>query len=220
MSVDWLPETDTWEKFDNLNDCIDYYYSEYIKTLKEPEETLTFLDLEVKIKTRAFSCFNELKTKTQNGKCGNTLFNCKNCPFLKKDEMFFHIVSNKNNEINEQLSRSKRKENNRVPGLFAKQRLIHVSWVRKIIEEYKKTKNPDIRYFESKIDEYSNEHIIYFWVYKKNYIVIIGKNLRNKQENYFYLKSAYTITSDDDYKKFERLYNKYIKRQEANLGVS
>lgn len=224
----WLPSENISELFlnkktVNIKELFDYAYQIFKNELKNENNPLIFQGKKVVINSPLFNCKEKFVKKGKN--CNNTVFNCNNCPYLGREEMFFHVTSNKDDSLTKNLKSKYRKyKKNRVPGIFSYERLNHIKWIRAIIQEYEKNKNKDIKYFDEFIcDKNTNvyrEKIMYFLVEECQFIVIIGQNLWDKKQVDYYLKSAYIINTDDAEYKFSRLYKKYKKRQEINSGVS
>ena len=207
----------------NIKGLLDYAYQIYKDELKNENNPLKFKSKKVVINSPIFTCKEKFVKKGKN--CNNTVFNCDNCPYLGREEMFFHITANRDDSIIKNLkSKYRNYQKSRVPGLFSYERLNQIKWIRKTIQEYEENQNTDIKYFDEYIcDKNTNiyrEKIMYFYVEKCQFIVIIGQNLWDKKQVDYYLKSAYIVNTDDSRYKFLRLYKKYKKRQEINSGVS
>lgn len=208
MNNDWH----SFSKYDlslDINTLVEHYYNIYLNELKNDNIPLIFEGKKIVINSRKFDCQDKFFINNIKN-CNNSLFDCKNCPFLDKDEMFFHIASNRDAQLLQRFkSKYRNYQKSRLPGLFEKHRLIGVKNIRTTINSYLEG-NKSIICFD---EERQKERIIYFWAKEKHFIVVIGFNLWDKKQKDFYLKSAYTITSDSDELKYQRLYNKYKKRQ-------
>ncbi len=234
MIKDWLPLNNMSELFINKGKIdneklIEYAYGIFKNELMNEQNPIIFNNKKVIVNSPIFKCNEKFVKKGKN--CNNTIFNCENCYYLNKEEMFFHITSNRDENIIKNLkSKYRNSRKSRVPGLFSYDRLNHIRWIRKIINEYTSNNNSDILYFEDIVEneefyKRNNENMpkekaIYFYIKECQFIVIIGQNLWDKKQNDYYLKSAYIVNTDGDEHKFERLYLKYKKRQEKQSGVS
>ncbi|NLE05255.1 MAG: hypothetical protein GX638_10725 [Crenarchaeota archaeon] len=215
----WLPTPITKSIFKDVNNYVsfssDYYYEFFKKDLLEP--SITFEDKNLVLNSSKLDC--SIKFVKSGKNCNNTLFNCSNCVFDKREVLFCHIVSKRDKNIIARLkSRYRNYEQSRVPGLLELDRLEKIRWVKPVIKEYDENKPPEIVFFDDLSSE--KERIIYLWLKEFNFVVILGQNLwDSKQKNLIYIKTAYVIDNDETKFMFQRLHRKYKKRLELNSGV-
>lgn len=185
-------------KFSNLNAFIDYTYSMFIKDFNPNSPRIEFNSKEVMARPKILNCSN------CGNKCNNQ-FECQNCPFFNKLDIFQHICSDEDPTL-PVLPEYKNKKN-RTPGIYNRNRATKVAWLRFMIENYQNENF--IWYYNRPSSNKELNH--FFWLHKEHYILILVEEKRK-----IYIRSCYDIKSDEDEKKHYRHYLQYkqnIKRE-------
>lgn len=217
ISPEWLP-TPINQLISNSDIFFltEYYYKIFKQDLFDAQ--LIFESKNIVINSPLFYCDKKFVKTGKN--CNNTLFNCCNCIFKNKEELFCHIISKRDDKIIPLLkSRYRNYQKSRVPGIFVISRLEKVRWIPAIINEYKKNYPKEILYFDDIETKGSRERIIYFWLKNQNFVIVLGENFwDSKQKDILYLKTAYVVDEDTTKYMLSRKYKKYKKRQEKILA--
>ena len=138
--------------------------------------------MSINIATKLLNCKPE-------DNCESVEYNCNNCPFQTKFDIFNHIITGKINTY-------------RTPGKFKLVRAERVHWIKPIIENYKN----GVLYFNHPSKK-GLEH--YFWLKTHKFIVIVIETKSKK----CYLKTAFYIDDVTYEKKFEQMYKDYILKK-------
>lgn len=195
-SLNWLPPKVDINNYASVNKLIEYLYSIFEKDFKDKENPIEFQGQKVKysylpLYVRCDKLFD------QNQTCNNTEYDCQNCVFIEKEDIFNHITC------------SELSSNIRTPGIFEIERAIRVPWIRPIIENCNKN-YPDIKYYETTVD---GELRKCFWLDAEKYLVILTED-NNKD---LFLTSAYYLYSRNRSDRPRREYKKYIKKLKKNV---
>lgn len=132
-----------------------------------------------------------------NNKCSNDFCTCENCPWKNYTDMFQHLTSDYDSNLEKFLTKkahkivSKRKNSNpnykvRTPGIFSKARTIRISWIKAIIENFD---DEDIQ--QVVIPKRNNEFIVKLYHKKEDYLVILTGVTYTDGNTEFFLTSAY-----------------------------
>lgn len=188
---------------------IEDQYKIFYKQFLNDENPLLFNGLRVIPRPKILDCSN------CNNTCSNNIrFNCLNCPYKNKEDIFQHITSDKDKRLN--VSKKYRKKENRTPGIFNIKRTERIGWLRPIIENSNDTEN--VLYFEE--NSKSGELKKYFWLKSRNFVLIIVESMWEK-DKFNYINTSYFVEYDSQVKRLERLYTEYLKtKKRQSLGVS
>ncbi len=181
--------------FKNVNDFINYAYSIFIKDFNPNSPQLEFNQKPIMGRSKNLDCSN----------CGNSCnnnFSCDKCPFINKLDIFQHICSDE--DINLNILPEYKTKTNRTPGIYNRNRTAKVVWLRYIIENYKDENT--IRYYSKRSPNGELNH--YLWLFNEHYILILVEE--NKQ-NKIYIRTCYDIKSDRDEKMHFAQFMKYKK---------
>jgi hypothetical protein len=176
----WLPQLIDHTQYKNHNDFVNFLYSIFERDIKHNPPK--FQNQRVGHARKILDC----SQFEEEGHCGNLKYNCSNCAFEAKEDIFNHLTCHDN-------------LNQRIPGLFDLPRAIRIEWIKKLIENHTES---DVLYFE---DPYKNKATtLYFWIKSKEYIVIVRKTKKNK----LFLTTAFYVDKTSNYAR--NLEKKYI----------
>ena len=187
----FLPSLFNPSRFANLNTFIDYIYTVFMNDFDPKTPQVKFNSKYVIARPKILDCSN------CGNKCNNQ-FECKNCPFLNKLDIFQHICSDE--DLNLPVLPEYKYKKNRTPGIYNRNRATKIAWLRFMIENYKNENF--IRYYNRRSSKREINH--YFWLYNEHYILILVEDKRG-----IYIRSCYDIKSDQDERKHCRQYMQY-----------
>lgn len=170
------------KKFDEAG-FIEYAYSKFKEDFII--NSTMFQGNIVFVQPKVLDCFN----------CGfncNNKFDCKNCPWANKEDIFQHITSDK--DVNLQLSREYKRTikgkrlHTRTPGIFSKERTQRIRWIKYIIEN---SNNGNILIDSITDTNNKREEKIRLFHKSSDFLVILSKTKTKDGKYLFYLNSAY-----------------------------
>ncbi len=196
MYKDWLPEVIDHMQFKTHNDFIGHLYSIFEKDFKDSKNPIILDNKIVKyaLKNLYVSCE---KILDKNLNCKNISYNCSECPYVDKEDIFNHITCK---ELSKKL-------NIRTPGIFELQRAIRINWIRPIIEN---KNDSDVLYYETYRENFLKKC---FWLKKEKYIVILTVDRKER----LFLTSGYYHYNKEGAKGINRDYKDYIKAKKTLL---
>ena len=189
----WLPPKADLNNYNTVIDLIKYLYSIFEKDFKNTKNHIIFNGQNVKYSYLPLHTRCSILTEKEQT-CNNSEFNCKNCPYIDKEDIFNHITCS---ELSKDI---------RTPGIFELERAIRVSWIRPIIENCN-IDHPSIKYYESIVDGQLRKC---FWLNVEKYLVILTED-NNKD---LFLTSAYYLYNRKKSDRARRDYKKYLREIE------
>lgn len=180
IMCNWLPKIINQNNYANIQAFIDDIYN--IFTTDFFINRIVFEGKQVNIATKLLNCKPE-------DNCKSIEYNCDNCPFQNKFDIFNHIITGKINTY-------------RTPGKFRLERAERIHWIKPIIDNYKN----GVLYFNYPTKK-GIEH--YFWLKTHDFIVIFIE----KKSKKCYLKTAFYIDDKTYEKKFGQMYKYYILKK-------
>lgn len=227
-NIQWLPNIDRLEdyiineNYFDYNKLINDKYNDLINDFYNISDPVKFQGLQVLLNGKLLDC-NKLKQKN----CYNSdFYNCLNCPFEGKHEIFNHICTmeyTKKNLKKKGGSIKLKKEfrtshdissTPRVPGEFSIPRTLLCGWIKLIIMNANDINNVIIKPVNT--TEYVIELI------HRKYRIVLKKAKTPQRKDVFYIKTAYFFT---DPKELMELQNSIyiqnaLKNKNASSGVS
>jgi len=185
MTRDWLPNKIDRQKYSTFKDFIDDVYNIFVSNFYI--DKIVFKNINVHVAEKLLNCEN-------SDNCESLEYECSDCPFKNKHDIFNHVVTGKN-------------INHRTPGKFNINRAIRINWIKPIISN---VNSGLVLYFCENINNRINH---YFWLKSEKYIVIVEENAKNKM----YLKTAFYIDIPTYEKKFAKKYENYNKTKKGAL---
>ncbi len=176
----WLPNTIDYNKYKNIQEFIDEIYNIFITDFHIKK--IKFNDKYIGLAQKLLSC-------TPNENCYSAEYNCSNCPFQGKLDIFNHVITGKINTY-------------RTPGKFNLKRAVRIHWIKYIIDNYKN----GVCYFNEQTRKGLNH---YFWLVNEKFIVIF---IETKTHKYF-LKTAFYIDKPTYEHKFQKKYETYLLKK-------
>lgn len=186
----WLPPKLNIKNYDNTIEMVSDLYKIFEKDFKDKTNPLIFKGKKVRI---ASLLLHVRCTKlTDSGiNCQNIFYNCSNCPYVNKEDIFNHITCS---ELNSKI---------RTPGIFELERAIRLPWIRAIIENCN-NEHSSIRYYEAVVN---NSIRKCFWLNIEKYLVILTEG----ENDDLFLTSAYYLYNRKRSDRVNRDYKKYCR---------
>ncbi len=166
-----------------LNPYIETVYKQHFLGLVSGKFTLEALPILFDKKLLDCSAYNPQG-------CNNRDYNCSNCFFKAKEDIFNHICTKEQTKTI------------RTPGLFDLLRTERICWIAKILSTYQK--DSGIKYFT--IPEKTNRQAHYLWLEAENYLVIVKQN---KQCCFF--ATAYHVDFASEQRRLASKFARYKK---------
>lgn len=180
----WLPSMIDCTKFKNHYDFINHLYLIFSTDFKNKRNQLFYKKIIVRYAPKILDCSQYIV----QGHCDNSQYNCINCSYAGREDIFNHITCCNN-------------YNQRIPGLFDLQRAIRLNWIRLIIENYEKQ---EVLFFEEPSKK--KGMTIYFWLKNVEYLVIV----RRTKNNQLFLTTAFYVEKSSNYaRNLKKKYDKY-----------
>lgn len=195
-NLKWLPDKIDIKDYQTTNDLINYLYTIFEKDFKDKTKPFQFNNQNVVFaKLPLHVRCSELIDKDET--CNNTEYNCSNCPYIDKEDIFNHITC------------SEQSEDIRTPGIYEQERAIRLPWIRPIIENCNNT-HSSIRYYETIVDGQLRKC---FWLNTEKYLVILTEG-SNKD---LYLTSAYYLYNRKKSDRARKDYKIYCNKIKKNV---
>ena len=176
----WLPDIIDYTKYNNINEFVDDIYNVF---------TTDFFIKKIKFNGKNINISPKILNCTPEDNCQSIEYNCHNCPFKGKLDIFNHVITGKINTY-------------RTPGKFNVNRAIRIHWIKFIIENYKN----GVLYFNN---QKKSDLVHYFWL--KNYkFVVIFVEVKNGK---CYLKTAFYIDDPTYEHKFQIKYDEFTSKK-------
>jgi len=208
--IEWLPAIMPISLYrNNVCDYLDSQYRVFLKDFMNSSKPLLFEGIPVYIEDKLLDCSN------CNFKCNNTHFKCEKCPYLDKYEIFQHITSDKDlslvldKKYIKNCNKRKKKLNKRVPGIYNNNRTSKIHWIRKIIENHSDTDN--VKFFKAPDKDDINVINKYFWLYEKQFTVILAERTLSNKKKVQYLKTTYCVLWESLEYDFKNKHQKYVR---------
>lgn len=183
--LDWLPDKLNYASYSNIQNFVDEIYNIFMTD---------FLVDKVSFQGRTVGLSDKILQCKIGESCESPQYNCADCPFRNKLDIFNHIVTGKLNTY-------------RTPGRFNLNRAIRVHWIKYVVSNY----NNGVCYF-NELDN-KNGTLHYFWLKEEKFVTIIVETKVHK----LFLKTAFYIDDLTYEKKFEKKYKKYLLKKPATV---
>ncbi len=195
-NLKWLPDKIDLKNYPTTNDLINHLYTIFEKDFKDEINPIRFNNQNVVFaKLRLHDRCSELADR--NKTCNNTEYNCSNCPYIDKEDIFNHITCS---ELSKDI---------RTPGIYEPERAIRLPWIRPIIENCNNA-HSSIKYYETIVDGQLRKC---FWLNSEKYLVILTEG-HNKN---LYLTSAYYLYSRKRSDRVMKNYKAYCNKIKKNV---
>lgn len=150
-----------------------------------------FENYQVQVRDKPLDC------SVCNHNCSNIFFDCPECPWRGKLDIFQHVTTDEDKTLENKLTKEakkrlkKRRKVNpsykiRTPGVFSKSRVIRISWIKFLIEH-----SDDDEIIKKVSPSRINEERIKIYHEKQDYLVIISRTMLPDGTFELYLNSAY-----------------------------
>ena len=188
LNVKDFMDSDTANSYDKIaliNNAYEIFKKDFI------EDGVFFDGTRVNIRNRKLDC------SLSDNKCSNDFCSCENCSWKEREDIFQHLTSDYDSNIEQYLTKqarklvSKRKNSNpnykvRTPGVFSKSRTIRIPWLKAIIEN-----SDDKDIIKKVVPKRENEFTVKLYHKKEDYLVIITGMKYASGNLEFFLTSAY-----------------------------
>ena len=186
----WLPQKLNIENYNSIIELVSDLYKVFEKDFKQKTNSLIFNGKEIRIASLPLHIRCE-KLTDLGMDCQNTSYNCSNCPYINKEDIFNHITCS---ELNSKF---------RTPGIFELERAVRLPWIRAIIENCD-NEHTSIRYYEAIV---KNSLRKCFWLNAEKYLVILTEG----ENGDLFLTSAYYLYNRKRSDRANRDYKAYCK---------
>lgn len=191
----WLPPIIDINKYSSIIDFINDIYTIFENDFKDPNNPIMFNGKIVKYAlVYTYQKCDKLQQQGFNN-CDNMAFNCKNCPYVGKEDIFNHITTKD--------FKKDSKNQIRTPGIFQEERAVRIHWIKHIIQNYQQ---PEVFYY-NEFDEATNSYNHCFWLKNQKYFVVV----REEHNGRLFLTSAYYLFNRDATSRIRLGYKKYKK---------
>ena len=197
----WLPPAFDLNNFSSIIDFINHSYTIFKNDFMDPKNPLVFKNKIVKYAPAKLNkkCNKLIMQGFKN--CNNQFYDCSNCPYKDKEDIFNHITTKD--------FKKNSKSNIRTPGIFEINRAIRIHWIRILVENYKKQ---EVRYYEE-FDSAENAVNHCFWLKTQKYFVVIREDKKGR----LFLTTAYFLYNKDGTDRIKKAYKKYKKNTKKTL---
>lgn len=192
-NLKWLPEKLNLANFPDINSFIKYLYFIFEEDFKN-NEPVYFEGKPVLINNLPLHV--RCEKLLQKGLTCNNEYNCNNCIFVDKEDIFNHITCREQNDII------------RTPGIFEEERASRLPWIKCIIENCNET-HPSIKYYETTVKGNNRKC---FWLEIEKFLVILTED----KKGLLYLTSAYYLYNRKSSDRPRRDYKNFCKKQKKN----
>lgn len=189
----WLPPPFKIKDFVSEIDFINHLYTIFENDFMNPDNPLIFDGKIVKYSPVKLykRCEKLLKKGFQS--CNNKNFNCTNCPYVEKEDIFNHLTTKdfvKNS-----------KSCIRTPGIFEPNRAVRMHWIRIIIENYAKA---EVSYYQE-FDTAENAINHCFWLKDQKYLTVV----REDKTGRLFLTTSYYLYDKNGTDRMRKAYKRY-----------
>lgn len=192
----WLPKKVDITSFKSTIELIEFLYTIFEKDFKNESSSIVF-DGQIVSYANLLLYSRCEKFLSEHKTCNNIDYNCNECPFVDKEDIFNHITC------------SEQSKSFRTPGIFEIERAIRLPWIRAIIENCNED-HPSIKYYETTSKGKLRKC---FWLDNQKYLVILTEN-----ENVLYLTSAYYLYNRKKSDRARLDYKKYCKKIKKDVN--
>lgn len=182
--LEWLPEPVNDKLFKTHQDFVNHLYSIFEADFKDRINPPIYNNRIVKYATQILKPHCD-KILRQGLNCRNVNYNCCNCQYPEKEDIFNHVTCS-------ELSKNPRI---RTPGIYERQRAIRINWIRPIIENFT---DENILYYEKPDKKMLSKC---FWLKPENYLVVIKEDKKGRlflSTGYFTYNKTSGIQKDYD----------------------
>lgn len=193
-NLKWLPPKLNLENFSDINAFIKHLYIIFEEDFKN-NEPVFFGNKPIQINN--LPLHRRCEKLLKKGLTCNNQYNCNNCIFVDKEDIFNHITCR---EQNEEI---------RTPGIFEEERASRLPWIRHIIENCN-DEHPSIKYYETIVRGNLKKC---FWLEIEKFLVILTEDDKGR----LYLTSAYYLYNRKSSDRPRRDYKNFCKQQKRTL---
>lgn len=196
----WLPPILNPNEFPTIIEFIKHLYCIFENDFMDPNNPLIFNNKIVKYSLlKLYTRCEKLQAKGFLN-CRNVHYNCTNCPYVEKEDIFNHITCKDFNKNS--------KNQIRTPGIFEEARAVRIHWIKHIINNYKQI---EVYYYQD-FDVAENALNHCFWLKEQKYFVVIREDEKGK----LFLTTAYYLYDRKGTSRIRKAYKKYCRFLKEN----